>query len=128
MHHNEAIGYRLSDFRLSAIGYHMINPFLLSSIIPSVAEQATYQAMAEREEWMVQCLALGATEEQARAYDRDAQRYAATMPFPNHETVAHARQLALQALAFSEEMPASAEEAVGQAEVRARARLVRGGL
>lgn len=98
----------------------MINPF----IICNIEEQAQFKAYEDREYWQHQCLVLGATTEQLRVYDQDAQRYAATTIYPNHHVVAYARQVALEALKRGERMPTNAEQAMHDEEMRTLARLL----
>lgn len=98
----------------------ILNPF----VICSVEQHAIFRAYADRERWESECLALGATVEACRAFDRDALRYAATTLYPNSDVVAYARRLARQALARGEAMPASAEQAIEAENRRAMAALL----
>lgn len=86
----------------------MINPF----VICSLEAQSVYRAYADRERWINECQALGATVEQVRAYDADALLYAVKTPYPNADVVAYARRLAREALARGEAMPISVEQAI----------------
>jgi hypothetical protein len=98
----------------------ILSPFLICS----VEAQAVYRAYADRERWQTECLALGATIEQVRAYDADALRYAATTLYPNSDVVAYVRRLAVEALRFGSPMPESAERAIEEENKRAMARFL----
>jgi hypothetical protein len=102
-----------------------MNKIILSPfIICSVEAQAVYRVYADRERWQAECLALGATIEQVRVYDADAQAYARTTLYPNSDVVAYARRLAVDALRLGLPVPESAEQAIEEENTRAMARFL----
>lgn len=83
----------------------MWNPFR----VPTPAEVALYEQMAERERWEHACRAVGATIEQIRAFDASALAYAQRTLWPDHQVVEAARAAALRRLMAGEPMPTDAE-------------------
>ena len=86
----------------------MINPF----VICSTEELAVIRQYADRQVWELQCQALGATIEQAQAWDKQARAYAATTVYPSTDVVAYLRRLAREALARGELWPESIEATI----------------
>src|SRR4051812_2678087 len=94
-----------------------INPFA------TPAELAAVQAFAEREQWRLECRALGATREQIRSYEESARAFAATTPHPNSVMVESLQRAAIEALARGEGMPTDAEQAIQSMFARELARI-----
>jgi hypothetical protein len=92
--------------------------------MPTPAEQEALRQYAEREQWEVQCRALGVSLDTIRAYDAAARAYAMTALYPNERVVAEARKAAHDALLRGEPMPADPEQALRSLWVRELVRLI----
>jgi hypothetical protein len=75
-------------------------------------EQAALQQYADQDEWRIACLALKATPEQIMDYEKSAQAFARTTPYPNSRIIAEARRAAKEALLRGKPMPQDAEQAL----------------
>jgi hypothetical protein len=94
--------------------------------VPTAAEQEALRQYAEREQWAVQCRALGASRDAIRAYDAAARAYAMTTLYPNERVVTEARKAALDALLRGDPFPSDPEQALRLLWARELAQLIGG--
>lgn len=100
--------------------------FLTMNLFPSLYEAIAVQDHMDRERWQYECRVIDTTLtiEQLNAYEASVQQYAATTIHSNHEVVAVARRLALDALKRGESLPVIAEQAIEDERLRQLARLL----
>jgi hypothetical protein len=90
----------------------------------SQVEQEAMRALADRERWVADCVALGASREALLDYDARATAYARTTIYPNSRMQSEARRAALEALQRGETLPADPEVAIKELWARDLARLL----
>lgn len=91
----------------------------------SPAEVEAQRQLADRERWIADAVALGATRQQLLDYDARAVAYAQTTLYPNERFLVEARRAAREALLCGKPLPTDAGAAVRELWARELARMLR---